>query len=401
MKPGVLKALRIGIVTDGLLERVANGTVQIRNGGVGVYIYNLVKHLQLIDSTNEYFLIRLGAGALDIYRGERTHCVFLPGSPLATLGIATRRAVMRLGLDVVHYPNQFGGTLLPAQLRRVVTLHDLTPLLFPHFHPWRRVLGYRLFLRPALRAAHHIIVDAARTRTDLVERGIAPAHKITVVPLGAATSFARGVRTDGFRQRYDLPERYILNVGVLEPRKNHGLLLHALAHLHRVGEDISLVIVGRDGWNWTDPLDTPSLSHLRSWVRIVRNVPDADLPEFYSRATLFAYPSLYEGFGLPVVEAMASGTPVIASRASSLPEVAGEAALYADPGDAENFASTLLAVLRDAELRERLVAAGLRRARDLSWRTTAERTLAIYRQVLESDSLTSAAPSATPAAPAR
>ena len=392
------KPLRIGIVTDGLLERECNGAVHIRNGGVGVYIYNLVKHLQLIDDTNEYFLIRRGAGALDIYRGERTQCVFLPGSPLTTLGITAWRTLTRLGLDVVHFPNQFGGTFLPAQLKRVVTLHDLTPLLFPRFHPWRRVLGYRLFLRPALRAAHHIIVDAARTRTDLVERGIAPAHKVTVVPLGAASRFGRGVRTDDFRQRYDLPERYILNVGVLEPRKNHALLMHALAHLHRAGERISLVIVGRDGWNWNDPLDAPSLSHLRPWVRIVRNVPDADLPEFYSRATLFAYPSLYEGFGLPVVEAMACGTPVIASRAASLPEVAGEAALYADPHDAENFASTLLAALRDAGLRERLVAAGLQRARDLSWRTTAERTLAVYRRVLEGDPLTSAAPSATPRA---
>ena len=393
--------LRIGIVTDGLLERVSDGSVEIRNGGVGVYIYNLVKHLQLIDQTNEYYLIRRGAGALDIYRGERTHCVFLRRSPLTRVGITAWRTVMRLGLDVVHYPNQFGGTFLPAQLKRVVTLHDLTPLLLPRLHPWRRVIGYRLFLRPALRAAHHVIVDSARTRTDLVERGVAPAHKVTVVPLGAASSFVRGIRTDDFCRRYDLPERYILNVGVLEPRKNHALLMHALAHLHRAGEQISLVIVGRDGWNWSDPLDASSLSHLRPSVRIVRNVPDADLPEFYSRATLFAYPSLYEGFGLPVVEAMACGTPVIASRASSLPEVAGEAALYADPHDAADFASTLLAALRDAGLRERLVASGLQRARDLSWRTTAERTLAVYRQVLEADSLTSAAPSATPAAPAR
>ncbi|HVO25463.1 MAG TPA: glycosyltransferase family 1 protein [Candidatus Margulisiibacteriota bacterium] len=375
------KPLRIGIVTDGLLEGTSTGTAHIRNGGVGVYIYNLVKHLQLIDHANEYFLIRRGSGVLDIYRNARTHCVFLRGSPLTRLGITAWRTLTHLGLDIVHFPNQFGGTFLPAQLKRVVTLHDLTPLLFPRLHPWRRVLGFRLLLRPALRRAHHVIVDSAHTRADLIQRGVVSTHKVTVVPLGTNQDFARSARTDGFQHRYDVPERYILNVGVLEPRKNHALLIAALRRLHDSGERVGLVIVGRDGWRWRDPRLQADAATLRPWVRIYRDVPDADLAEFYRRALAFAYPSLYEGFGLPVLEAMACGTPVVASRTSSLPEVFGDAALLADPTDTTEFAAQLLQVLRQPALRARLIAAGQERAAHLTWQRTAEQTLAVYQRV--------------------
>jgi glycosyltransferase involved in cell wall biosynthesis len=375
------KALRIGIITDGLEERHAGGDVQIANGGVGVYIYNLVKHLQLIDPINEYFLIRCGKGALDIYDGERTHCLFLPPTARPTFAITAWPKLRRLDLDVVHYPNQFGGTFLPSRLKRVVTLHDLTPLLLPMFHPWQRVLGFRLLLRPALRRAHHVIVDSAHTRADLVQRHVVPARKITVVPLGTMQDVACGVRTASFQQRYDIPERYILTVGVLEPRKNHSLLIAALRRLHDAGEQVALVVVGRQGWRWTDPLLQADAARLRPWVRIYRDVPEGDLAEFYGRAEVFAYPSLYEGFGLPVLEAMACGTPVVASRASSLPEVAGAAALLADPTDAAEFTNQLLAVLRSSALRSRLVAAGRERAQQFSWQRTAEQTLAVYQSV--------------------
>jgi glycosyltransferase involved in cell wall biosynthesis len=140
-----------------------------------------------------------------------------------------------------------------------------------------------------------------------------------------------------------------------------------------------LVIVGRDGWKWTDPL--AAASDLRAWVHIFRNVPDADLVELYNRAEIFVYPSLYEGFGLPVVEAMACGTPVVASNTSSLPEVAGKAALFADPTDAGDFAAKLRDILDHPALRNQLIAEGRRQAARLSWTRTAEQTLAVYRTV--------------------
>lgn len=380
------RPLRIGILTDGLEERDVGGAAQIANGGVGVYIYNLVTHLRQIDTVNQYVTIRCGDGRLDLYSGGmKDDHVALRRSTWNRLArwvdLPYPRIVRDLRLDLLHYPNQFGGAFLPRHTKRVVTLHDITPLLYPRHHPRRSVLGYRMLMRRSLRAADHIIVDAAHTATDLFTRGAATAEKVSVIPLGVADQFTPGVRSAGFTSRYDLPDRFILTVGVLEPRKNHACLIHALQHLHRRGECIGLVIVGRDGWRWQDPLADPAAAHLRRWVRIYRNVPDADLPEFYGRAAVFAYPSLYEGFGLPVAEAMACGTPVVASHAASLPEVAGTAALLADPRDAADFAAKLLAVLQDPALRAQLSAAGRQRSRILCWRHTAERTRAVYERV--------------------
>jgi len=379
--------VRVGILTDGLEERAADGGgVTIANGGVGVYIDQLVAHLRRIDPVNEYLTVRVGGGRLDLYAGAgaRQH-VALPASYWNRLAyrvdLPYRRLDRRFGLDLLHYPNQLGGAFLPRRTRRVVTLHDITPLLFPDAHPRRRVLGYRLLLRRSLAAADHVIVQATHTAADLLARGLVTADRLSVIPLAAAARFTPAACSDAFAERYDPPARFVLTVGVLEPRKNHAGLLAALQLLHQRGERIALVIVGKDGWRWRDPLAEPGLAPLRSWVRVYRNVPDADLPEFYRRAAVFAYPSLYEGFGLPVVEAMACGTPVVSSDAASLPEVAGGAALLADPRDADDFAAKLLAVLRDGALRERLRADGLRRSADLTWQRTAERTRGVYERV--------------------
>jgi len=379
------RPLRIGIITDGLLERRVDGQVEIANGGVGVYIYNLVTHLRAVAPQHRYVLMRHGAGDLDIYHDHPDDVVLLPAGLSARLArgfeVSHRRLADELRLDLLHYPNQFGGAFLAAAIPRVMTLHDITPLLFPRYHPWSRVVAYRLLLRRSLRAADHVIVDAAHTGADLRARGLVRDDRVTIIPLAPAARFRPTEPRRDFTTRYDLPERFIFTVGVLEPRKNHALLLEVLRHLHAQGERIGLVIVGRDGWRWRNPLADATAAPLRPWVRLFRNVPDADLVELYNRAAAFAYPSLYEGYGLPVVEAMACGTPVVASTASSLPEVAGAAALFADPTDANDFAAKLLQVLRDPGLRARLVAAGRQQVRSLSWERTAAQTLDVYERV--------------------
>lgn len=381
--------LRVGILTDGLEERVGPRGVEIANGGVGVYIRNLVRELQRIDGGPELVLVRFGNGALDIYSGPRTRSVGLRFSrwnryarwiDLPYLGLAKR-----LGLDILHYPNQFGGYALPRAIRRVVTLHDLTPFLLPFHHPWRTVVGYRLLLDRSLRKADHVIVDSEATRGELLERKLVPAAKVTAIPLAAADEFRVAAPDAALGARYDLPERYVLCVGVLEPRKNHAVLVDALARLHARGDPVGLVIAGREGWGWTNPLDDPRRAALRPYVRVLRNVPDDDLRGLYAGAAVFAYPSLHEGFGLPVAEAMASGVAVVTSRTSSLPEVAGGAALLVDPRDPEDVAGRVHDVLRDPALRARLIAAGVARARELSWRRTAERTLEVYERVVRDD----------------
>lgn len=379
------RRLRIGIMTDGLMERTAGGEVHIANGGVGVYIYQLIKHLLQIDPTNEYFLIRFGAGQLDIYRDPRAHNVFLPPSKVnRTLGLVDipyASLARKLELDLLHYPNQFGGAFLPRHIRRVATLHDLTPLLFPNLHPWRRVLGFRLLARRSLRRCDRIIVYSDNTRRDLLSRGMAEQEAIVNIPLAVNPGFKPGMATEGFMQRYQLTRPFILTVGVLEPRKNQIVLFEMLRRLRERGEPVDLIVIGREGWRWTSPLERPEFKPLVPWVRILTDVPDADLAEFYNRAAVFAYPSLYEGFGLPVLEAMACGTPVVCSSSSSLPEAGGGAALYADPCDAEAFTAQVARVLGDDGLKRQMVEAGLRRARQFSWQRTAEQTLAVYTSV--------------------
>ena len=380
------RPLRIGILTDGLVEREGAGGVEIGNGGVGVYVHQLVTALRRVDPVNTYVTIRLGPGRLDLFTagGGRDH-VTLPGSLAhrlaAWVDVPFARVARAARLDLIHFPNQFGGAFLGRATRRVVTLHDITPLLFPEQHPPRRVLGYKLLLRRALGRADHVIVDATHTADDLVSRRLVERGRVSVIPLAADERFTAAGGDDDVAARYRLPERFILTVGVLEPRKNHARLVAALARLHAGGDAEHLVIVGREGWRWRDPLDDPALAHLRPYVHVLRHVPDADLPGLYRRAAVFAYPSLYEGFGLPLVEAMACGTPAVVSRAASLPEVAGEAALLVDPHDVDGLAAALRSILHDAALAQRLRDAGLRRSRELTWQRTAQATRAVYERV--------------------
>jgi glycosyltransferase involved in cell wall biosynthesis len=258
----------------------------------------------------------------------------------------------------------------------------MTPILYPQFHPTRSVVGYKLLMKRSLRRADHVIVDSQATGQELVQAHLVEPHKLTHIPLGVSTEFRPGIRTAGFQRRFALPDRYILSVGVLEPRKNHGLLYEVIDRLRRDEEEISLVIAGRKGWKWSDPLTDSRFAHLRSSVRIIRDVPDADMAELYGRATAFAYPSFHEGFGLPALEAMACGVPIVVSDRSSLPEVAGEAGLLADPQDPASFASQILRTLREPALRNAMIATGLSLARCFSWDETARRTLAVYNRVL-------------------
>jgi glycosyltransferase involved in cell wall biosynthesis len=174
-------------------------------------------------------------------------------------------------------------------------------------------------------------------------------------------------------------------VGVLEPRKNHALLMEVLRRLHHEGIEVDLLIIGREGWKWINPAEMTEYTDLRSRVRILTDVPEPDLAEFYRNAAVFAYPSFYEGFGMPILEAMACGAPVVASDSSSLPEVGGDAALYANPHDPDSFTAQVRQVLQNNVIRERMIAAGIERAREFSWRRTAVGTVKVYSNICETN----------------
>jgi glycosyltransferase involved in cell wall biosynthesis len=229
-----------------------------------------------------------------------------------------------------------------------------------------------------------VIAVSESTKRDLVERyGLSP-DRIDVVYNGVDASFqpVPADQVNAFRTREGLPERFILFVGTLEPRKNVVRLIEAYARLPE-GRP-ALVLVGSKGWLYDDIFARVEALSLKEKVRFAGYVSADALPYWYNAAELLAYPSLYEGFGLPPLEAMACGTPVVTSTASSLPEVVGDAALLVDPTDVEALSVAIEKVLSDEDLRRQMQAAGLAQAQHFSWETAARGTLESYRRALRS-----------------
>ncbi len=278
--------------------------------------------------------------------------------------------------------------LLPrlSSVRTVFTLHDLIFLFHPETHKPLNRWFLTLMMPRFLRAADAVIAVSECTRRDAVRAYGIPEEKITVIYEGVSPRFrpASPEAIQAVRAKYRLPERFILYVGTIEPRKNLTALLEAYAALQsrNTQHAARLVIVGKKGWLYEGFFRRLRELGLEERVYFTGYVPDEDLPALYSAADLFVFPSLYEGFGLPVLEAMACGVPVVCSNTSSLPEVAGDAALLADPTDIRALAAAMERALTDEALRASLRARGLERARQFTWEEAAKRTVEVYHQVL-------------------
>jgi glycosyltransferase involved in cell wall biosynthesis len=276
--------------------------------------------------------------------------------------------------------------LLP--LRRVptvLTVHDLIYHLFPEYH---KPLNY-WFLNGAMplfaQRTRAIIAVSESTKQDLIRCYGIPQDKIAVVHEAAAPHFrpASPEAIAAVRARYGLPEGFILTVGTIEPRKNLSRLLDALQRLRQQkGDDARLVVVGSKGWLYEGFFRRLEELQLGDAVLLPGYIPDADLPAIYSAARVFVLPSLYEGFGLSVLEAMACGTAVVCSRTSSLPEVGGDAAHYFDPTDVEEMAEAIGAVWHDETLQGAMSRRGLAQVARFSWARAAEETMAVYQQAM-------------------
>jgi glycosyltransferase involved in cell wall biosynthesis len=291
------------------------------------------------------------------------------------------RLLRRLGADVVHFTNGMlpVGTTMPT----VVTIHDMSLTMYPAFHPWRRVVLNRPFVNFAARRASAIITVSDSAKRDIVRLYEVDAERVHVVHEAAAPSF-RVIREpfelQRVRGRYGLAERFILYVGTIEPRKNLPTLIEAFARRRRTGDLAhQLVCAGPYGWLSRDIEALIERLGVRDSVRFTGYVPFADLPAIYNLAEMFVFPSIYEGFGLPVIEAMACGTPVITGRVAALNEVSGDAAACVYPLDADALGDALVTLASNREGREELARRGLQRARYFSWDRAAAETLAIYR----------------------
>lgn len=362
--------------------------------GIGTYASALVRALPRVDGGQHDYTVFVGARlapespeSADSLDARLHQHVVSPGGAAQRLlweNWGCGRAARAARADVLHSTSSY--LPWPPACPAVLTVHDLAIYRYPAaFKPANRTLGRWLFER-ALRRATALIAPSQATRDDLVELlGVTP-ERISVIPEAADTLFAPVNDPDELarvRQRYQLERPYVLSVGTAEPRKNLVRLLAAFAACERsLPVAHELVLVGRQGW-LTGPLEQVARPLLASGrLRVLGYVPRADLPALYSGAATFAYPSVYEGFGLPVLEALACGAPVLTSNRSSLPEVAGDAALLVDPDSTAAVAAGLRHLLVEDALAADLRRRGPLRAGRFTWDAAARATLAVYAQAV-------------------
>lgn len=366
-----------------LNAHLLSGRDSYRSAGVHQYIHHLLDHLGEVDN-GVRFTALLGAetpaptSSLDLLRSQRD--TSNPSTRVLWEQLIQPRVLRQLGADLLHAPVFVGPLMAPCPV--VTTIHDLSFMRFPDLFPGAKRLYLRTMTQLSARRARHVIAVSQHAASESVALLGIPREKITVVYHGVDSEFRplpEG-RVAAFRQRRGLPDRMLLFVGTLEPRKNLIRLVEAFARI--CGGQSKLVIAGGRGWLYKDLFTRVEELNLGEAVIFPGYVPNEELPLWYNAATALAYPSLYEGFGMPVTEAQACGTPVITSNTSSLPEAAGEAALLVDPHDVEAIAEAMKRVLGDETLRNELREQGLHHARTFSWTRTARETTQVYRQAV-------------------
>lgn len=283
---------------------------------------------------------------------------------------------------IFHGPNYF---IPPSADKGVITIHDLSVFKFPETHPADRVAQFERQFSVSVARASHLITDSQATRLEVINYLGWSSEKITAVPLGVSGSFAPQSAdvTEPCLRRYGLVHgEYTLCTSTLEPRKKIERLLAAYQVLpEAVRNRCPLILVGSSGWLSEALLADVARLSSQGWLNYLGFVPQGDLPSLYAGARAFVYPSIYEGFGLPVLEAMASGVPVVASPFTSLPEVTQGAALLVDPDDVDALASAIHVSLIDENWRQTAISSGLTVAQTFSWDRCAEQTIKVYQSI--------------------
>ncbi|WP_051236265.1 glycosyltransferase family 4 protein [Ottowia thiooxydans] len=377
--------------------------------GIGRYAYELVKGLQSHSEIGNlrYFsfgrwmedpIARTAREAQAKLSSEATNETPEPPrrslrSMLARVPVAVKAyqlvtpSIYRLRLQTVrdsifHSPNYFVPKF-PGPT--VSTTHDLSHMRYPQFHPEARVNYMNAALPRSLRMTNHIITDSQAVRQEVIEDFGWSEDRVTAIGLGTDPSFSpRSPQVlAACLSRYGLRAGgYSLFVGTIEARKNVDRLLSAYEALPlAMRKEWPLVLVGDTGWRSEHTHERMRVAEAAGWLRYLKYLPQEDLPYLYSGARLFVYPSVYEGFGLPIAEAMASGVPVITSNVSSMPEVAGGAARLIDPLNVDELHHAILDSLQNGEWRRQAIAAGLTRAQDFSWQACVDRTVEVYKHL--------------------
>jgi glycosyltransferase involved in cell wall biosynthesis len=371
--------MRIGLLVYGL-DRAFTG--------IGRYTLELARALRALPEGPEVVLLTAGgpgplAGENGLRRVSLPGCRLLP--TLITLGNGwIPLLARRLRLDLVHDPTGVTPLLFGASgARTVVTVHDVFPRSCPGTSTLLDSLIYSYWLPRVLPRVDVVITDSQVSKMDISRYLEVASSRISVIHLGVNASYQPVSHDPGgsIRSRYGLPDHYLLFLGSAGRRKNLAGLLNSYALLKKMGDVPPLVVVGAKSHQKGAIIQTIEELNVAEHVIITGYVPGEDLPALYSGADLFVFPSLYEGFGLPPLEAMACGTPVVCSNAGSLPEVVGQAAIMVDPHDMVGLAEAMQRVLANPDLRHELREKGLARAQGFTWERCARETLAVYQKV--------------------
>jgi glycosyltransferase involved in cell wall biosynthesis len=350
------------------------------------YITSLIEALAELDDVNRYTLYVTKRQAIERYKGRWPHVevrLTRPHTPLVRIPLTLAAELRRRPVDLLHV-QYTAPPFAPCPV--VATIHDLSFEHLPQTFKRRSRMQLRLTVRRTARTSARVLVPSEHTRRDILETYHLKPERLTVTPLAAAGHFApvddeREVAR--VRERYNLRDDYILAVGSIQPRKNLARLIAAYADLRRARPHANLpklALVGKLAWLYDETLRAIEACGLGDLTVLTGYVAEADLPALYTGALCFVYPSYFEGFGLPPLEAMQCGAPVIAGNRTSLPEVVGDAGVLVDPFDKDALALALGRVIDDADLRARLRTKGLERATRFSWRETARLTLQAYKR---------------------
>lgn len=373
--------MRIGIDATALPKKPA---------GAGNYIIQLIRALVEIEREYEFIIFAQHSGHPLINLSDHENIAWRlfpdrkPGSRLLWEQVVFPKHVRDAGIDLLHSLHYTQP--LNLSCHTAVTFHDMTFFLYPQVHTRIRRMYFPLAIRASAKRADALIAVSESTRQDAIQILDIPPQRITTTQLGHDPAF-KPIRDDlirrEVREKYKLPERFILYVGTVEPRKNLPLLIRAYQRLVAAGSDYELVVVGRHGWMYGEVYNQIEASNLQERIHLAGYVDQADLPVVYNLASLFVYPTLYEGFGLPALEALACGVPVITTDTSSLPEIVAEAGVLIPLDDEQALFEAMKSVLKDRKLRQDMIQKGLIQAKKFTWKRTAQKTLQVYRRVLK------------------
>jgi len=357
--------MKIAIIAD---------AIDRNNAGISQYVRQLIMQLK---QRHELTVIHLRKSGDPVYSGVQEIIIPKFWHKPGLMRLYVNLFLRNLDVDVIHHPSTIGSYLFTPNRPLVQTVYDMIPMKLPSTRTFLNSLMYKIFFKPSVRVAKAIITISEHSKKDICSLLQINADKVHVTYLASQHQKPSTNDVERVRKQYKISHPYFLFVGTLEPRKN---LVRTLEAFSESGIDNHhLLLVGSRGWKDDDIFRAISSLSLQGRVHVLSSVPNSDIAGLYGGASALVFASLYEGFGLPVVEAMSCGCPVITSNNSSLPEVAGDAALYVDPLNVDDIAKAMKSIL---EKRSYFIRKGFIQAKKFSWKKTAEQTTRVYEEIL-------------------